>query len=80
MSGRRPRTKRSVPTSEDRLKAVLDSALDAVVTMDEAGAVTGWNVEAERSFGWTAAEAIGRNVVLLMPPPYRDEHDAYLAR
>ena len=63
------------------LRPVLDTALDAVVVMRSDGCVAGWNATAERTFGWTSAEAIGRPMAdLIIPPQYREAHDRGLAR
>ncbi len=61
------------------LQSILDSAPDAVIVIDPAGTMTSFSPAAERLFGWTAAEAIGRNVSLLMPEPDRGAHDGFLA-
>jgi two-component system, chemotaxis family, CheB/CheR fusion protein len=66
--------------SERRLRSILDATADAIVTIDAEGNIETFNAAAERIFGYTAAEVIGRNVKLLMPPPYRDRHDACLRR
>jgi PAS domain S-box-containing protein len=59
----------------------VDSALDAIVTMNAAGEVTGWSGHAERLFGWTAAEANGQRLAeLIIPPQHRDAHAQGLAR
>jgi two-component system, LuxR family, sensor kinase FixL len=63
-----------------RAKAVLDAARDAVVSIDVAGNITHFNRAAEQMFGYTADEAIGCHVGLLMPSPYKEEHDEYVAR
>jgi two-component system sensor kinase FixL len=66
--------------SEERWKGLLDSATDGIISIDTAGRITLFNRGAEQIFGYTAAEAMGENVAILMPPPYSDEHDRYLRR
>jgi PAS domain S-box-containing protein len=66
--------------SEARLRAILATAVDAIVTIDRRGLIESVNAAAERMFGYSAAEMTGRNVSMLMPSPYREEHDRYLAR
>ena len=65
--------------SEERLRAILESATDVVITIDEQGRVESANRATERLFGYTNAELVGKNVKLLMPSPYSDEHDVYLS-
>lgn len=61
--------------SEERTNQIVSTTLDAVVTMDTNGVVTGWNKEAERIFGRTSSEAIGRAMVdLIVPPSLREAH------
>ncbi|MFO1237729.1 MAG: PAS domain S-box protein [Alphaproteobacteria bacterium] len=64
----------------ERLRAVADTVPDAMIGMDEHGIMDSFSAQAERMFGWTAAEAIGRNVNLLMPEPHATRHDSYVAR
>jgi PAS domain S-box-containing protein len=73
-------TKGSLRDREDRLQAILDAAVDAIITIDRRGIIQAVNPAAERMFGYTVTELIGQNVNLLMPSPYREEHDDYLAR
>jgi len=62
------------------LKSILDSIPDAMVVIDHRGIMRSFSAAAERLFGYSADEALGKNVKLLMPRPYRDEHDGYLNR
>jgi two-component system, LuxR family, sensor kinase FixL len=70
----------SAPTSEALLRAIIETAPDALITIDERGRIELFNPAAERLFGCTAADVVGRNVKVLMPSPYREEHDRYIAR
>ncbi|MDO9224553.1 MAG: CHASE domain-containing protein [Pseudomonadota bacterium] len=66
--------------SESRNRAVVDTAVNPLITMDERGTVRSFNPAAERAFGYQADEVIGRNVNMLMPEPYHSAHDGYLSR
>jgi two-component system sensor kinase FixL len=66
--------------SEARWRAIVDSAVDGIIVIDAHGRVEAFNRAAERLFGYTAQEVIGHNVDMLMPSPYREEHDSYLSR
>lgn len=71
---------RNLAEREAHLKSILDTVPDAMIVIDEAGVMTSFSQAAERLFGWSAAEAIGRNVTMLMPEPDRSAHDRYLQR
>ena len=62
------------------LKSILDSIPDAMVVIDERGSMHSFSLAAERLFGYTAADVVGKNVKMLMPMPYRAYHDSYLER
>jgi len=66
--------------SENHLRSIVSTAADAIITIDDHGIIDTFNPAAERMFGYTAAEAIGQNISVLMPAPYRLEHDGYLTR
>jgi two-component system sensor kinase FixL len=70
----------AVAQREAHLRSILETVPDAMVVIDEAGLMRDFSHAAERLFGWTAAEVAGRNVSMLMPSPYREEHDSYLQR
>ncbi|GAB0115159.1 PAS domain S-box protein [Acidisoma sp. C75] len=61
-------------------RSILDSNPDGMVVIDEAGLVQFFSHSAERMFGYTAAEVVGRNVSVLMPEPYQAAHDSYMSR
>lgn len=72
------RTEAALLESEGRWRAVIDSAVDAMIVIDAKGAIEVFNPAAERLFGYAADDVVGRNVNMLMPAPYRDEHDRYI--
>src|SRR6476646_4150429 len=67
-------------TSEARWRSIVESAVDGIVVIDRRGCIEAFNPAAERLFGYSEAEVIGKNVNMLMPAPFHDEHDQYLAR
>jgi two-component system sensor kinase FixL len=84
------RLKRSRREAEDRtldlvareahLRSILDTVPDAMIVIDEHGTMSSFSKAAERLFGYSAQEAIGKNVKILMPEPYRGAHDGYVGR
>jgi two-component system sensor kinase FixL len=65
---------------EAHLASILATVPSAMIVIDEAGAIQSFSAAAVRQFGWSAEEAVGRNVSFLMPNPYREAHDSYLGR
>ncbi len=66
--------------AEHRLKALLNATPDAVVLIDGNGIIELFNAGAERIFGYRASEIVGQNIALLMPTPFRSNHDGYIQR
>jgi two-component system, LuxR family, sensor kinase FixL len=65
---------------EAHLQSILDTVPDAMIVIDEHGTVQSFSSAAARLFSYGANEVIGKNVNLLMPSPYREQHDGYLDR
>ena len=67
--------------TEAHVRLILDGALDAVVSTDAADVITYWNPQAEKTFGWTADEALGQRFgELILPPEPRQDHDRDMER
>lgn len=68
----------SMEQSPELLKAILDTVVDGIITIDERGSIQSLNPAAEKIFGYRSDELIGQNVNVLMPSPYHEQHDGYL--
>jgi two-component system sensor kinase FixL len=65
---------------EAHLRSILDAVPDATVVIDEKGIIQSFSAAAERLFGYRESGVVGKNVSMLMPSPYREEHDRYISR
>jgi two-component system sensor kinase FixL len=74
------RSERDTAEREAHLRSILDTVPDAMIVIDERGVIQSFSAAAERLFGYASAEVIGNNVKMIMPSPYRENHDAYLER
>ncbi|MEM8487082.1 MAG: PAS domain S-box protein [Bacteroidota bacterium] len=72
------KTASALETSQANAHAVLDTTVDGIITIDEDRIIQSYNRAAEQIFGYTEDEVIGNNVNMLMPPPFREEHDGYV--
>lgn len=70
----------ALQASGERIRAILETAVDGIITIGERGTIDTVNRAATRLFGYSAEEMIGRNVSMLMPSPYAQEHDGYLQK
>lgn len=75
-----PLSQAHVDAAEDRLGALLNAAVDAIILITPRGDIARFNHAAERMFGYAATEVLGRNINILMPEPHRSGHDGYLQR
>jgi PAS domain S-box-containing protein len=75
---RRKRAEQELRETTQRLQAILQTAVDGIITIDERGLIQSVNPATERLFGYAPAELVGQNIRILMPEPYRSGHDGYM--
>jgi two-component system sensor kinase FixL len=73
-------SERSTAAREAHLQSILDTVPDAMIVIDERGIMQSFSAAAERLFGYKSGDVVGKNVKVMMPSPYRENHDGYLAR
>jgi PAS domain S-box-containing protein len=71
---------RALRASEAYTRTIVNNAADAIVVISEGGLIETFNPAAEQMFGYGADEVVGQNISMLMPSPYREEHDGHIAR
>jgi PAS domain S-box-containing protein len=74
----RKRVEAVLGETSQRLKAILDTAVDGIITIDERATILGVNPATTHIFGYTPEEMVGRNISMLMPEPDRSRHDTYM--
>lgn len=74
----RNKSEKALQEGEAKLRAIVETAVDGIITIDEQGIIESFNQAAERLFGFIEDELIGKNINILMPSPYHEEHDSYL--
>ncbi len=79
-AGRQLSTEGALRASEAHLRSILETVPDAMIVIDERGHVQSFSAAAVRQFGYEPGEVIGQNVKMLMPDPYRSQHDGYIGR
>ena len=78
---RRKRTEEALRESEERARRIVETANDAFISIDAAGIITDWNAQAERTFGWSRAEAVGKSLTeTIIPPEFHQGHDEGMQR
>jgi len=71
-------TEQQLRESEARARSILETTVDAVITIDTRGTIKSFNKAAEKLFLYSSTEVVGKNVKVLMPDPYKSEHDDYM--
>ena len=76
----RERTQIALQQSEERQRAIMDSAVDGIIVINQKGIIESFSHSATEMFGYASSEVIGKNISMLMPAPYRSHHDGYLRK
>ena len=71
-------TEQDLILNESMTRTILDTTVDGIITIDLSGVIESFNKAAEKIFGYKAFEVIGKNINILMPSPYQEEHDEYM--
>lgn len=79
-AGERARLEERLHDSEERWRSIVESAVDGIIVIDRRGRIESFNPGAQRLFGYDEHEVVGQNVSMLMPSPFREEHDGYMSR
>ena len=74
----RKRSEAALRESEKRMRAIVDTAVEGIITINLRGIIESFNQAAERIFGYASKDVVGKNIKMLMPDPYHSEHDGYL--
>jgi len=75
---RRVEIEEALRKSEERVRSIVESAVDGIIVIDDHGMIQAFNPSSERLFGYRVSEVLGRNINMLMPSPDREQHDGYL--
>ena len=74
----RKRTAETLKDREQRLRGILDTVADAIITINDVGEILSFNKAAEHIFGYSLQEVLGENISIIVPEPHRSQHDQYL--
>ncbi|HBR14549.1 MAG TPA: hypothetical protein DD723_03265 [Candidatus Omnitrophica bacterium] len=72
--------RRKLEESEVKIRSVVENAVDGIIVINSQGIIDSFNAAAARIFGYEAKDVLGQNIKMLMPEPYRGQHDSYLKR
>lgn len=74
----RKQTRKALQEKDQRIREIVDSAFDGIITIDEKGIIGSFNPAATEIFGYQAHEMIGKNINILTPSPHKEMHDSYI--